>query len=246
MKLENRESLKIQRAIAKEAMSAPAHRILVCAGTGCLAGGSAKIYDKFLELAAKEEGVEIKLSAKEAHASLPSGIHHQETAHTGVKRSGCHGFCEMGPLVRIEPQNYLYVKVKEEDCEEIFEQTIRNNRPVKRLLYEEDGVKYETQEKIPFYQQQTRLVLKNCGHIDAENINEYLAVGGYQALEKALFELSPEEVVREISDSDLRGRAAAVLKPDTNGSRSPVKMRQKNTSSVTEMKAIPAHLWTEA
>ena len=90
MKLENRESLKIQRAIAKEAMSAPAHRILVCAGTGCLAGGSAKIYDKFLELAAKEEGVEIKLSAKEAHASLPSGIHHQETAHTGVKRSGCH------------------------------------------------------------------------------------------------------------------------------------------------------------
>ena len=64
MKLENRESLKMQRAIAKEAMSAPAHRILVCAGTGCLAGGSAKIYDKFLELAAKEEGVEIKFSAK--------------------------------------------------------------------------------------------------------------------------------------------------------------------------------------
>ena len=212
MKLENRESLKMQRAIAKEEMSAPAHRILVCAGTGCLAGGSAKIYDKFLELAAKEEGVEIKFSAKEAHASLPSGIRHQETVRTGVKRSGCHGFCEMGPLVRIEPQNYLYVKVKEEDCEEIFEQTIRNNRPVERLLYEEDGVKYETQEKIPFYQQQTRLVLKNCGHIDAENINESLAVGGYQALEKALFELSPGEVVREISDSDLRGRGGGGFK----------------------------------
>lgn len=192
MRVKNREELQQKRLEAKEAMKKQTHRILVCAGTGCLAGGSAKIYDRFVELAAKEEGVEVEFG--------------EEAAHTGVKRSGCHGFCEMGPLVRIEPKNYLYVKVTEEDCEEIFEETIRNDRPVERLLYEEDGVKYETQEKIPFYEKQTRLVLKNCGHIDSENINEYLAVGGYQALEKALFDMTPEDVVKEISDSDLRGR----------------------------------------
>lgn len=205
MKLKNREDLEKKRREAKEAMQKPSHRILVCAGTGCLAGGSAQIYDKFLELAAKEEGVEVKFEAEVAHNDR--GIE-----HTGVKRSGCHGFCEMGPLVRIEPKNYLYVKVKEEDCEEIFEETIRNDRPVERLLYEADGVKYETQEKIPFYEKQTRLVLKNCGHIDAENMDEYLAVGGYQALEKALFEMTPEDVVNEISASDLRGRGGGGFK----------------------------------
>ena len=195
MRLENRESLAKKREDAKAAMKQPKHRILVCAGTGCLAGGSAKIYDRFVELAAKEDGVEVAFG-DEAHQGI----------HTGVKRSGCHGFCEMGPLVRIEPSNYLYIKVKEDDCDEIFEESIRNDRPVERLLYESEGVKYETQEKIPFYAKQTRLVLKNCGHIDAENIDEYLAVGGYQALEKVLFEMTPQEVIDEILESNLRGR----------------------------------------
>lgn len=195
MRLENRESLAKKREDAKAAMKQPKHRILVCAGTGCLAGGSAKIYDRFVELAAKEDGVEVAFG-DEAHQGI----------HTGVKRSGCHGFCEMGPLVRIEPSNYLYIKVKEDDCDEIFEESIYNDRPVERLLYESEGVKYETQEKIPFYAKQTRLVLKNCGHIDAENIDEYLAVGGYQALEKVLFEMTPQEVIDEILESNLRGR----------------------------------------
>lgn len=197
MRLEKREDLAKKREEAKEAMKRPSHRILVCAGTGCLAGGSAKIYEKFAELAAKEANVEVKFGAEIAHTP---GL------HTEIKRSGCHGFCEMGPLVRIEPSNYLYIKVKEEDCEEIFEESIRNDRPVERLLYEADGVKYKTQEKIPFYEKQTRLVLKNCGHIDAENMDEYIAVGGYQALEKVLFEMTPERVVDEILESNLRGR----------------------------------------
>ena len=81
-----------------------------------------------MELAAKEEGVSVEFGAEIAHGE---GTEH---AQTGVKRSGCHGFCEMGPLVRIEPSNYLYIKVKEEDCEEIFEETIKNDRPVERLL----------------------------------------------------------------------------------------------------------------
>jgi len=160
MRLENRESLAKKREDAKAAMKQPKHRILVCAGTGCLAGGSAKIYDRFVELAAKEDGVEVAFG-DEAHQGI----------HTGVKRSGCHGFCEMGPLVRIEPSNYLYIKVKEDDCDEIFEESIRNDRPVERLLYESEGVKYETQEKIPFYAKQTRLVLKNCGHNSSSSIS---------------------------------------------------------------------------
>ena len=99
----------------------------------------------------------------------------EEIAHVGLKMSGCHGFCEMGPLVRIEPYNYLYLKVKLEDCEEIFEKTILRGEPVTRLMYEDSGRVYETQEEIPFYAKQTRLVLKNCGHIDAEHIEDAMA-----------------------------------------------------------------------
>lgn len=173
-------------------MAGQTQRILICAGTGCLAGGSDKIYEKLKKLV---EGAE--------HVTVEFG---PEIAHVGVKQSGCHGFCEMGPLVRIEPSNYLYIKVKEEDCEEIFEETIKGGRPVERLLYQLDGVTYQEQETIPFYAGQTRQVLKNCGHIDAENIGEYLASGGYQALEKALFEMTPQEVIDVVLDSNLRGR----------------------------------------
>ena len=98
-----------------------------------------------------------------------------------------HGFCEMGPLVRIEPYNYLYLKVKLEDCEEIFEKTILRGEPVERLMYHDDHKVYETQEEIPFYAEQTRLVLKNCGHIDAEHIEEAIAAGSYESFEKAVF-----------------------------------------------------------
>ena len=94
----------------------------------------------------------------------------EEIAHPGVKMSGCHGFCEMGPLVRIEPYNYLYLKVKLEDCEEIFEKTILRGEPVERLMYHDDHKVYETQEEIPFYAEQTRLVLKTVD-ISMRNIS---------------------------------------------------------------------------
>lgn len=192
MKIASREELAQAARLAAEEMKSQTKRILICAGTGCLAGGSERIYHKLKELAETRTDVEVEFGP--------------EIAHVGVKQSGCHGFCEMGPLVRIEPYNYLYIKVKEEDCEEIFEETILHDRPVERLLYELDGVRYPQQESIPFYAKQTRQVLKNCGHIDAENINEYLAVGGYRALEKALFEMKPEEVIQVVLDSNLRGR----------------------------------------
>ena len=211
---------------AEEMLHADSHRILVCAGTGCLAGGSQKIYDRFCEMAKQSDGVKVefvpeaeytgaeettnteaeeKNSETELHQTEQAAVK-EKSCHVGVKKSGCHGFCEMGPLVRIEPYNYIYIKVKEEDCEEIFNETILHGRPVERLMYHKDGVVYRQQEEIPFYKKQTRLVLKNCGHIDAENINEYLAVGGYQALRKVLFTMEPSEVIQVISDSNLRGR----------------------------------------
>lgn len=99
----------------------------------------------------------------------------------GVKQSGCHGLCSMGPLVRIEPEGYLYMKVSPEDCREIIETTVLGGEPVERLAYKKNGVVYAKQESIPFYLKQQRIMLKHCGHIDATQIDEYLAVGGYKA-----------------------------------------------------------------
>ena len=192
MKISNREALMTERLNAQKEIESQQVRILICAGTGCLAGGSDRIYARLQELCKDI-----------AHVSVEFG---KEIAHVGIKRSGCHGFCEMGPLVRIEPYNILYIKVQESDCEEIFHETILQGKPIERLLYHMNGVTYTAQEEIPFYAQQRRIVLKNSGHIDAENIDEAIANGGYQALEKALFTMTPDEVIQTISDSNLRGR----------------------------------------
>lgn len=108
--------------------------------------------------------------------------------------------------MRIEPLGILYTKVKPEDCEEIFERTIKHGNIIHHLLYKQDGIEYPKQEEIPFYEKQTRLVLKNCGHIDAEHIEEYIAVGGYQSFAKVLFEQTPNDVIETILESNLRGR----------------------------------------
>lgn len=192
MMIQNREELKNLEIQAKKEIEACKVRILVCAGTGCIATGSEKIYQKMLELAEKCPEVSIEFEP--------------EVAHIGIKRSGCQGFCELGPLVRIEPYHYQYMKVQLEDCEEIFEKTVLNGQPVERLFYQHKGTVCPTPDDIPFFAKQTRLALKNCGNIDAESLNEYVAAGGFQALEKALFEMTPAEVVQEISDSGLRGR----------------------------------------
>ena len=198
MKLENRTQLRLLREQCQEKRNKETCKILVCGGTGCLAGGSDKIFDRFSELTAGMDHVEVRIGAEIAHGE-----------HVGVKKSGCHGFCEMGPLVRIEPYNYLYLKVKLEDCEEIFEKSVLHGEPVTRLMYKQDNEVYQTQEEIPFYAKQTRLVLKNCGHIDAEHIEDALAVGAYEAFEKAVFEMTPEAVIKTITQSNLRGRGGA-------------------------------------
>lgn len=195
MLLKSREELQIVRARYANSLEAESKKILVCAGTGCISSGSLEIYARLRELM-EERGI-------------PCVVELEEEPHgdvVGMKKSGCHGFCEMGPLVRIEPQGYLYTKVKLADCEEIVEETIVKGGLVERLAYHQNGKAYEKQSDIPFYHKQTRLVLEHCGHIDATNIKEYLAIGGYAALERALFEMDGESIVREVSDSALRGR----------------------------------------
>ena len=195
-KLESIEMLEALRAEYKKGMQKEKCRILICAGTGCLAGGSGAIYEKMCELCEENPDVEIHFGPEIAHGADSMGIH----------KSGCHGFCEMGPLMRIEPTGILYTKVKVEDCEEIFEETIKKGNIIDRLVYKLDGVAYPEQGEIPFYKKQTRLVLENCGQMDAENIGEALANGAYQALVKAMTEMTPEEVVNVIEESKLRGR----------------------------------------
>ncbi len=170
-------------------------KIFVCCGTGCVAGGAYQIHDQ-LEKKMKELGIKCDVVLEKE----PEGD------SIGLKKTGCQGFCEKGPLVRIDPHGYLYTKVSVDDCDEIIEKTILKGEFIDRLGYQKDGVIYKEQENVPFYKKQHRTVLGNCGHIDAMSIHEYIASGGYSSLEKALFELSADDIVKEVSDSNLRGR----------------------------------------
>ena len=193
--LKTREELSVLRQTLEGRFASQVKKILVCAGTGCVAGGSLDIYARLVELL-QEKGIHCQVDlAHEPHGD-----------DVGVKRSGCHGFCEMGPLVRIEPQGWLYIKVKKDDCQEIIEKTVLGGEPIERLCYKMNGELYKTQEEIPFYKKQTRTVLEHCGHIDATSIQEYIAIGGYKAFEKALFDMDGQEIVEEIQKSNLRGR----------------------------------------
>lgn len=200
-RIENREILQQVRKETSEKIEKSRCRILICAGTGCLAGGSGEIYEKMCELTAENPDVDVFFGPEIAHTEAE-----QKTGPVEVKKSGCHGFCEMGPLMRIEPMGILYTKVQLSDCEEIFHRTIERGDVIRHLLFKQDGIEYKKQEEIPFYKKQTRNVLKNCGHIDSEHIQEYIAAGGYRALEKVLFEMTPAQVIEEISESNLRGR----------------------------------------
>ncbi len=194
-KLRSRQDLTDLREACIKAISKEKVKILVCGGTGCVAGGSLDIYARLQELMEERNiPVEVEL-ADEPHGDV-----------VGIKRSGCHGFCEMGPLVRIEPQGWLYTRVKLEDCEEIVDVTIVKGECIDRLAYRQNGEIYRRQDEIPFYAKQHRVVLEHCGHINALSIREYLAVDGYKALEKALFDMTPGEILDEVETSNLRGR----------------------------------------
>ena len=198
MRIESRQQLIECRKEFKKALDCQYKQVVICGGSGCVAGGSLKVYDRMKQLM-EERGLRVDVVLQ----------HESHDESVGLKHSGCHGFCEMGPLMRIEPMGLLYIKVTVDDCEEIVEKTILNDEVIDRLVYHEDGESYVRQEDIPFYKQQTRVALEHCGHINAESVEEYIAVGGYTALEKALFDMTPDEIIAEVSESGLRGRGGA-------------------------------------
>ena len=195
MRINNRTEIKNYRDKFLKELERQKKKIYVCGGTGCVAGGSMEIFHKIQELI-EARGLKCEVILEEDGCG--------ETV--GLKKSGCHGFCEMGPVLRIEPAKLFYLKVKLEDCEEIVEKSIIGDEVVERLIYNEEGKTYPVQEEIPFYKHQTRTVLEDCGQIDAESINEYIAYGGYSALEKCLFDITRDDIVKTIYDSNLRGR----------------------------------------
>ncbi|MCI2425484.1 NADH-quinone oxidoreductase subunit NuoF [Candidatus Acetothermia bacterium] len=162
---------------------------LVCRGTGCVASGADKIFN-LLKVEIARRGLEDEVR---------------------VIFTGCHGLCEMGPLVIIYPEGILYCRVQEKDIPHLVEETFVKGRVVEALTYKEP-ISHQAlphYSEMPFYAKQQRIVLGNCGVINPENIEEYIARGGYEALGKALFEMNPEDVIEEIKRSILRGRGGA-------------------------------------
>ena len=206
--LKTRKELITLRQGCMAAAKHETRKVLVCAGTGCVAGGSLEIYDA-MKARLEELGIPCEVS-------LDMHVDHDMV---GMKKSGCHGFCEMGPLMRIEPQGWLYTKVKLEDVEEIVQTTIVKGEYVDRLGYQRDGELHKRQEDVPFYKRQNRLVLEHCGHIDATSIQEYLSIGGYSAFEMALFDMQPEDIVNEITEAGLRGRGGGGFPAGTKWSQ---------------------------
>ncbi len=161
--------------------------ILVCHGTGCTSSKSPEIIATFRKIL-EEKGIE----------------------NVRVIQTGCFGLCAKGPIVIIRPEDTFYAQVTPEDCEEIINSHIINGKVVERLLCNDiDGKKVQKLDDLTFYKKQKRIALQNCGRIDPENIEEYIAFDGYKALEKVLLEMSPDEVIDMVEKSGLRGRGGA-------------------------------------
>ncbi len=174
-------------------------RIILCAGTGCVANGALKIHDA--------------LTAKLADEGLPVVVElrrEQDTPDRAVwvSKSGCQGFCQMGPLVTIEPDNIMYCKVSVADVDEIVNETVRDGRVIERLLYLDPagGNRCKGIDEIPFYTRQTRSVLADCGRVEPASLGEYLACAGYQGARTAWTRMTAEAVCKTVLDAGLRGR----------------------------------------
>ena len=172
-------------------------RVIVCAGTGCVASGSYKVFQALVEQV-RAAGLPVVTEFRPE----------QEVGAVRLNKSGCQGFCQMGPLVTVLPENLLYNKVRLEDVAEIVTETLVGGRVVDRLLYVDTATKKHCRgvEEIPFYQRQQRFVLRSCGTIDPESVEEYVHQGGYGAAKKAFLQMTPEQICQEITRSGLRGR----------------------------------------
>jgi NADH-quinone oxidoreductase subunit F len=163
-------------------------KVLVCQGTGCTSSRS-----------------------EEIRSALEYEVNQAGLSNIEVDFTGCHGFCQQGPIVVVEPEGIFYTHVKVEDATEIVHSHLKDGKPVERLFYCDPvtGEAIPTYQEINFYKKQTRLILRNCGRINPERIEDYIATGGYEALRKVLSQMTPEEVISEIKKSGLRGRGGA-------------------------------------
>ena len=161
--------------------------ILVCHGTGCTSSKSPQILENFKKII-KEKNIQ----------------------NVRVIKTGCFGLCAKGPIVIIRPEDTFYANCTPDDCEEIIQSHIVEGKIVERLLAKDiDGSKVKSLDELSFYKKQMRIALKNCGVINPEDIDEYIAFDGYRALERVLKEMSPEEVIDIVKKSGLRGRGGA-------------------------------------
>jgi NADH:ubiquinone oxidoreductase subunit F (NADH-binding)/(2Fe-2S) ferredoxin/NAD-dependent dihydropyrimidine dehydrogenase PreA subunit len=188
-KIDNLESLRLLRETLIAGEQTTGKLVSVCCGSSCISAGSEHVREAFVR-GIKERELEDDVT---------------------VKKTGCDGFCEKGPIVIIGPENIFYENVKVEDVPEIISETLLEDRVVERLLYEDPatGERYVNRDDIPFYKKQRRIVLKNCGLINPTSIEDYLKVDGFRALAEILSQMTPEEVIEEIKLSGLRGRGGA-------------------------------------
>ena len=195
MTLEKLQAIKIKLAkrladredSLNKAQTTGIKQILVCASTGCLSSNSRQIMANFNKLI-EEKNLKGKVE---------------------VSQTGCHGLCAQGPVVLIYPEGIFYAHVKPEDCTKIIEQHIINNQPVKELIFKNQldaNGNILPLNKTGFYKNQVKIALRHAGVIDPENIEEYIAADGYFALHKVLTQMTPDEVIKEVSDAQLRGR----------------------------------------
>lgn len=185
-KIQNLDELNNLRARLSQEKPDQVIRVNICCGTGCRASGALEVVDALKERIEKEQ-LNIQISSK---------------------MTGCHGFCEQGPLMTIEPGNILYCKVGPDDLEEIFQRTLLQGEIIERLLYTDPstGKKVVREGDIPFYQKQTRVLLAQNGTISPTSIDDYILRGGYRALEQALTHYTPESIINEIKNAGLKGR----------------------------------------
>jgi NADH-quinone oxidoreductase subunit F len=191
MRIESKDQFETLRAQARESNASRTQQVHVCCGTGCLAWGSKKVAEAF--------------AAEIAKRSIDA------TVDLFVKSTGCHGFCERGPLVALQPSGILYTKVKPNRVEEIVEKTLIGGEVIQNLLYKEpvSGERIAQYNEIPFYKNQVRVAMRNIGRIDPTSILDAISEGAYSGLTKALYEMSPDEVLDEVEISGQRGRGGA-------------------------------------
>jgi len=191
-------TLEARKKRFEEKSASRKHRIVICAGTGCVANGSMKVYNKLME-ATQARGLNVDVVLKK-----------EDNAELSVALSGCQGFCQMGPLMEIYTQDHaiLYTKTREEDVEAIVEKTLVGGEVIERLLYTtpDGNRKIAAPEEIPFYARQHRLTLELCGKIDARSIDDYIGYDGYFMARKAVLEMTDKEICDIVLASGLRGR----------------------------------------